>query len=163
MRKLSAAIVVAATALATAPGCGGTKPTGRLSGTIKYEGQPVSVGSITVVSADAKENAVGRVNASGDYVVENAPAGKVKIAFNYHVVADPNAKISGQKDLSKMKDQMKDKGPSGSEPELTEAQRKAAKLLATLPEKYRSWQNSGLETEVIANQDNTYNIEMKAK
>jgi hypothetical protein len=45
-------------------------------------------------------------------------------------------------------------------PELTEEQRKVAKALMDLPGKYRSWQQSGLETTVEANQDNTYNIEM---
>ena len=150
-------------------GCSSGTPTGKLSGTVSFDKKPVNVGRLTVVTEDGKNPISTWVKVDGTYVFEQAPVGKVKLAYDLPQMDDsnqnqlpPDKKGGGPKDMGGMKDKLPP-SPEGKE-SLTDEQRKMAKLLETsLPPHYRSWQNSGLTATVEAGKDNTYEVVMKPK
>src|SRR5205823_876 len=110
------------------------------------------------------------LHGDGTYSLEKAPVGTVRIAFQTFqarnsegVKPDPNAKKLPAEITSKMNKMKKEGGDAVDRPGLTEDQKKSALALRNLPERYSSWEKSGLTTTVAANADNNYDIVMTAK
>lgn len=60
-------------------GCAEEKPSGLVSGTVKYKGMPLRSGNINFLSTTGAA-AIARINDSGDYTVEGSlPAGEYRV------------------------------------------------------------------------------------
>ena len=133
--------------LAVFSGCsgGGTFPTGEVSGTVKYKGEPISLGKITFISTAGTGNfGTGIIN-DGSYTVK-APLGPCKIEIQLQTDENKYAVTPQQMKMikSKMK-AMREKGMNVPD-EPTQLKRTTIKL----PEKYKFADISGLGFEVQA-------------
>lgn len=62
-------------------GCGTDQPrTTPLTGTVTYLGKPVTAGFLVLATEDGKQTATGSLTKEGQYEINNAPLGKVKVA-----------------------------------------------------------------------------------
>ena len=123
--------------LILASGCGGG--TGSLSGTITYQGQPLRMGTVSVVGGDGIIRA-GTIQDDGTYTVTDVATGSVKIAVTSQ---DP----SEQKVAAK--------GPSG---EVANHSNDGLKWFA-IPDKYGDFEQSGL-TFPLQRGTNGFSIEL---
>jgi hypothetical protein len=80
-------------------GCGAA-PTGDVSGTVAYDGQPIEHGYITFVPADGKGVTAGGEIVAGKYSASKVPIGKAKITVSAiketakkRMYDDPNAPL----------------------------------------------------------------------
>jgi hypothetical protein len=107
-------------------GCKGEPPTGDVSGTISFDGQPIEQGTITFTPADGKGPTAGGSITAGNYMAPKVPVGTSKVT------------ISGVKSTGKKK--MYDDA--------------AAPLVQTsaemLPPKYSDVKQTTLQYEVVA-------------
>jgi hypothetical protein len=69
--------ILAAIAALTLVGCGGR---GDVSGTVRFNGKPLSTGRITFVGPDQRDGVYSLILTDGSYKVTGCPAGPVKIA-----------------------------------------------------------------------------------
>ena len=77
-----------------ATGCGSGGPTmGRVSGTVKVDGQPLTKGTVTFISTDAQRpNATGAIDSSGGYTLQTTEPGDGAVVGTYNVaISDVDA------------------------------------------------------------------------
>jgi hypothetical protein len=111
--------------------CSGCGPGhGDLSGKVSFNGQPVRVGSVVVLPADNMPRSV--LIEDGTYTVRNLPAGSVKLAVNS---PDPLLQRSAGRNAA-----------ARQKAEAAAAVR--AEKWFPIPEKYASFEQSGLSCEV---------------
>jgi hypothetical protein len=115
-----------------------------VSGTVKYKGEPLSIGRINFIPAP--ENKTGRP-AYGD--IENGAYTLTTVANNdgafpgaYNVTVDAR-----EVDMSKVHAVQEKQGGAGRQDDVIKATRKAKKLI---PDKYRAEATSGLKAQVKA-------------
>src|SRR5688572_13984400 len=61
-------------------GCGPAGPvTTPVSGTVTYQAKPVTAGFVVLVTEDGKQTATGSLTKDGQFEINNAPVGKVKV------------------------------------------------------------------------------------
>jgi hypothetical protein len=66
-------------AMLGAVGC--AEPTGRITGTVSYEGQPLPGGRVTFLcDGEGRPVVGGRISESGTYDISNLPAGKARVS-----------------------------------------------------------------------------------
>src|SRR5439155_10082039 len=94
--------------LAACLGCGSRSgrsyPTGEVSGTVLYKGQPLSQGKITFISTGAAGDSGTGDIIDGKYSVPNAPAGMCQIEI--HIQTNENLYAVNPQQLKMMKAQM---------------------------------------------------------
>jgi hypothetical protein len=135
-------------ALAAFSGCSGggerTFPTGEVSGTIKYKGEPISQGKVTFISKGGTGDFGSGAITDGAYTVK-APQGLCKIEIQIQSDENKYAVTPEQMKMikSKMK-QMKDQGMNVPD----EPPQLAKRPTVDLPQKYKIADQSGLEFEV---------------
>jgi hypothetical protein len=66
--------------LATAAGCRDARRTGKVTGRVTLDGQPLSRGAVVFMSEDGSYTDSARIRASGDYEVPAAQVGMAKVA-----------------------------------------------------------------------------------
>lgn len=119
-------------------GCGSAGQTGKLTGKVTFEGEPVTEGAVLFVSDSA--SSVGQTNllSDGSYRFEigkdGLMPGDYAVAILPPMIRTPDTPTS----------------PGGEEP----------KPVENIPQKYRSTTRSGLTTQVTTG-DNVFNVEMK--
>jgi hypothetical protein len=121
-----------------------TFPTGEVSGTVKYKGQPISLGKITFISKGGTGDfGTGAIN-DGAYTVK-APLGPCKIEVQMQ--SDENKNTVSPQQLKMIKAKMKAMRDQGMKvpDELPQVTKRTA---VNLPEKYKFADRSGLELEV---------------
>ena len=117
-------------------GCGASgPPTATVSGTVKYRGQPLTTGIVTVQN-DQGQSGAAQIQADGSYKITNAPLGANKAAVAVLPAAPSGAKIAS----------------AGAPP------RSAAPAIK-LPPQYSDPARSGLSIDVKGNQ--TFDIDLK--
>jgi hypothetical protein len=133
LRKVSVAVGVALTGMALLTGCGrsATHPTVSVSGTVKYNGQPVSGGFIVFQNLQAGVTQSAPLGPDGKYSIPMIPPGEYQVFFS-------------------------DPAPPGPE----EAEAGATRQALAIPSKYKSASSSGL-TAKVSNRDNTYDLDLK--
>jgi hypothetical protein len=133
--------------LALALGCsksGHNYPTGEVSGTVKYKGEPISQGKIMFLSTGQDGYfATGQIT-DGKYNVPDAPAGKCRIEIQpqskENVGAIPPQQMRMAKaQLAKMKAEGK---------QVPDELQKTKRPTVDFPKKYMTAQTSGLEMDV---------------
>jgi hypothetical protein len=75
---LRPSLVLALLAALAAVGCGGGKPTVR--GKVTYRGTPLTMGNVTLFSADGKIVKTAQIQEDGTYQIPDAPTGHVLAA-----------------------------------------------------------------------------------
>jgi hypothetical protein len=130
--------------LAVFSGCSRGFPTGEVSGTVKYKGEPISLGKITFISTDGTGHFGTAIINDGAYTIK-APLGPCKIELQIQSDENKYAVTPQQMQMikSKMK-QMKDQGIEVPN-ELPQVTRRPT---IKLPEKYKFADKSGLEFDV---------------
>jgi hypothetical protein len=76
-------------------GCGSGGPTmGRVSGTVKVDGQPLTRGTVTFIATDSKNpNATGALDSSGRYSLQTTEPGDGAVVGSYKVaISDGDSK-----------------------------------------------------------------------
>src|SRR4051794_39512672 len=70
-----------------ATGCGSGGPAmGRVSGTVKVDGQPLTKGTVTFVSTDGQRpNATGAIDSNGNYTLQTTEPGDGAVVGSYKV------------------------------------------------------------------------------
>lgn len=70
-----------------ATGCGSGGPTmGRVSGTVKVDGQPLTKGTVTFIATDSQRpNATGTISSSGTYTLQTTEPGDGAVVGAYKV------------------------------------------------------------------------------
>jgi hypothetical protein len=70
-----------------ATGCGASGPTmGRVSGTVKVDGQPLTKGTVTFIATDGQRpNATGTISSSGTYTLQTTEPGDGAVVGSYKV------------------------------------------------------------------------------
>jgi hypothetical protein len=119
--------------LAVAAGGCGRKTTATVRGKVTYQGTPLTMGSVVMVSEDGKISARGQIQSDGTYQIANAPTGKVKVG----VANPPPIGAPGGQPLS----------GSPNDPETKQAAALAAKYVPS-PDIYTNPEKSGLSYEV---------------
>jgi hypothetical protein len=79
-----------------ATGCGSGGPTmGRVSGTVKVDGQPLTKGTVTFIATDGKNpNATGAIDSSGRYTLQTTEPGDGAVVGSYKVaISDVDADV----------------------------------------------------------------------
>lgn len=68
-------------------GCGGGGPSmGRVSGTVKLDGKPLTKGTVTFIATDGKNpNATGAIDSSGKYTLQTTEPGDGAVVGSYKV------------------------------------------------------------------------------
>jgi hypothetical protein len=125
--------------LAVAAGC--ARPTGTVSGTVTYNGQALSVGTVTFVPQEGPAQ-VCSIEPDGRYTVRKVPVGPCNIS----VVAGPPSRGMWNLDEKKMVD--------GS-PATKQSPRSIR-----IPPRYQDPNQSGL-TCMVQRGDNSYDINLK--
>lgn len=119
-------------------GCGASVdevPTGTVSGTVQFDGKPLSGARVNFTSGTAGAGAYADLQQDGSYsITESIPAGDYKIYLSSPGLGDAPPSESGNQEL---KDALKD-----------------------VPQKYQSDQSTDLQT-VIKEGENTFNIDLK--
>lgn len=132
--------------LAVFVGCsgGGTFPTGEVSGTIKYKGEPISLGKITFISTDGTGHfGTGIIN-DGSYTAR-APVGLCKIELQ--IQSDENKYAIPPQQMKMIKAKMKAMKEQGKNvPD--EPPQATKRMTHDLPDKYKFADKSGLEFKV---------------
>jgi hypothetical protein len=100
IRSRAARWAAAALLLALAAGCGGPRT---VSGTVSYNGKPLTRGQISFVGSGGK-SASGTINADGTYVVTDVPAGEVTATVvSYYVEGEAKFGLTPLKSAPPMK------------------------------------------------------------
>jgi hypothetical protein len=131
--------------LAVFSGCSGgqTFPTGEVSGTVKYKGEPISLGKITFISTGREGNFGSAIINDGSYTVK-APLGPCRIEIQ--VQSDENKYAVSPQQMKMIKSKMKAMKEKGMNvPD--EPPQVAKRTTVNLPEKYKFADKSGLEFE----------------
>ena len=131
--------------LAVSSGCSsGTFPTGEVSGTVKFKGEPISQGKITFISTDGTGNFGSDIINDGLYKIK-APLGLCKIEIQ--VQSDENKYAVSAQQMKMIKAKMKAMKAQGMNvPDEPPQAMKGPKI--NLPEKYKVADQSGLEFDV---------------
>jgi hypothetical protein len=126
---------------------GRTYPTGEVSGTVKYKGQPIGQGKITFMSTGAAADFATGDIVDGQYTVTNAPAGKCQIEIQMQT--DENRGAIPPMMMKMMKSKMAQAKAQGTQvPDEEQALKLAKKSTFDLPAKYKNVKTSGLELDV---------------
>ena len=157
---LTRAVILMAASL-LAGGCGTS--TGTVTGKVRYNGKPLSHGSVSFLPESGKGAFVARIKEDGSYTIEKVPAGKVKIVVN------AGASSRGDPREAMMQQAMKSNGI-----ELSEEARKSmpstfkdaakgpqpSRPIISIPKRYSDPEKSGLELTVTGGPQ-THDIELK--
>lgn len=60
-------------------GCEAQRPTARVSGRVLLDGKPLKEGAVVLMADDGSYQDCARIRPKGDFLVEAAPVGKVKV------------------------------------------------------------------------------------
>jgi hypothetical protein len=150
------ALSTTAVVLLALVGCSSELPTGDVSGTVSFKGQPIPLGRITFLADDGRE-AFGGIT-DGQYSVPNAPTGPVRIGISSIVTlatpiasAQPGRSQAARRSMRGLAPVGKDSDPSG---------KTASKPGLKIPDKYGSPKNSGLTFQVEKGTQ-THDIDLK--
>jgi hypothetical protein len=139
---------VAALSGCSGGGGGRTFPTGEVSGTVKYNGEPIPQGKITFIGTETGDFAWAPIN-NGSYTVK-APLGMCKIEIQ--IQSDENKFAIPPQQMGMAKAKMKELRDKGMN--VPDLPGEAKKTTINLPEKYTSAASSGLTFEVQAGTQN---------
>jgi hypothetical protein len=134
-------------------GCGASRPAGaKVTGAVTVNGKPLPGGSVFMESEDGKLSDTGPIDDNGNYVVANAPLGKVRIALLLPEPPPPAPPAL--------------KGDAGKGPKLPDdvkgaISKELAAILPKVPAKYKKAADSGLTFEVKNVATQTYDIPIK--
>ncbi|WP_339747013.1 hypothetical protein [uncultured Rubinisphaera sp.] len=121
-------------------GCGGggpKGPSGTVSGTVTYQGQPVTEGVVNIFNTQSSEGGQGQIKSDGSYQI-STPSSQVPVGEYDVYVVPPTVTTPDSAD-----------GPGGEE----------YKVVENIPDKYRSSSTSGLKVTVNEG-SNPFNISM---
>jgi hypothetical protein len=122
-------------------GCGGGK--GEVSGTVTYQGKPVTIGTVTFLDANTNQALASSAIIRGKYAMAKVPAGLVKVL----VTVPPPPPPGGERirlSLKKVKEEQKKKATlKDSAPPPDESGGQPVPQF-TIPAKYGSPDQSGL-------------------
>ena len=147
-----ALVLVAVFCLLVFGGCSQGPPTAEVSGSVKFQGKPLSAGRVSLLSDD------GRVEWSvikdGQYSTKQAPTGTIKVGIEpggmiNSLAANPKFKRMG----GMMKSAEEQGHKVGS---VTNPDKEAVKI----PSKYLDPQKSGFSFEVKPGEKKTFNIDI---
>jgi hypothetical protein len=158
--RLTRALILLCVGL-LAGGCGPS--TGTVTGKVRYNGKPLSSGSVSFLPESGKGSFGARIKEDGSYTIEKVPAGKVKIVVN---LGKP-----GGNDRQKA---MMQQAMKSNKIELSEEARKSmpstfkdaaegpqpSGSVTSIPKRYSDPDQSGLELTVTGGQQ-THDIELK--
>jgi hypothetical protein len=154
LRPLS---VLAASLIVFFVGCSGEAPTAKVSGTIKFNGELISNGTITFHSDDGSGRFASGTIRDGKYVVENAPVGPTKVqisgGFGENQALQPRGRSSpeGMKQMAAAA--MRAQGKEVDLPGKTERAR-------SIPVKYNNPDVSKLTYEVRDDNDQDFSLDL---
>jgi hypothetical protein len=129
-----------------------TYPSGNVSGTVSYKGEPIAKGAITFISTGpAGDVATGGIT-NGVYNVHDAPVGECKIQILVQGESSGTGSTRPENQMKMMKGQMKMARDSGmqipDDVKMEAAPKKKKKTPSAFPEKYTNADLSGLKYEV---------------
>jgi hypothetical protein len=130
------------------PGCG--KNVAKVTGTIKYDGKDLPVGTVAIYG-EGDKFASGGIE-DGKYTVMNAPVGDVKIAVTVPTDASASG-TEGSRSPGQMKDASQVKDMQG---------KTAMKKPLPIPPIYSDKEKSGITT-TLKKGNNTFDIDMPKK
>ena len=133
MRQLLLGILTIALA-----GCGGPVNTGILTGTVSYQGEPLTSGTV-LVKADDGRAGNANIHEDGTYRIETAPAGAVKLAV---MTFPPSPAVV----------------PPNTDPKTI---KQPSLKYTKLPEHYHDFATAGLSTTVEAGKENHFDVHLK--
>jgi hypothetical protein len=137
-------------------GCTETSTPSKLSGTVKYRGNPVTAGTISLT---AKEGGVYTIaiNSDGTYAGADLPAGELAVAIETETANPKNRRSPDQYGGTRGKGQTSSPAP-GNTPGAENAS--AAGAYVKIPSKYAKKETSGLSVTVNKGA-NTKDFELK--
>jgi hypothetical protein len=143
------------------PGCGQKEPpTGEVSGTVTFKGQPLPEGMITFVNAEEGRSGSGAVK-DGTYTCPNAPVGLcgIEVVVNIPRVASASAPNMEKRMRAKLQ-RARERGAEVPDPESFEIPKPEKSNAIPIPRKYANSKTSGLSLTVVEGQQ-THDIELK--
>lgn len=148
---LFAAAVAAAVVF---PGCGGDVPRGRVHGTLKFQGKPLTGATVVFLASDNKTHVVD-VKADGSYEVSGVARGPVKVSVQ---PAAPRSAVKGEFDRP-LSSQAKgvDDEKAGKEPVAPPAPKAGAPAVGA---QYADADKSGLTFE-LKEADQEWSVDLK--
>ena len=147
-----AAAVLAAVALS---GCGDV-PRGRLHGTVKYQGKPLTGATVIFLAKDNKTH-VARLKSDGTYDVSGVALGPIKVSVQADLPAvSPKAESFGSAVSSQGKGVSDEKAGKAPVPPITEKAAGGARL----PTHYADADKSGLSFE-LKDADQEWSVDLK--
>jgi hypothetical protein len=156
--------VVMTTVLLTAPGCG--KPVGKLSGTVKHNGELVEVGMVTAVNENGEPVGSTTIQQGGTYTMIDLPPGPVTlVVLTYGLDGEPVGSAAFHDPIPKA---TRIRAPADTVQEsekaaLPESVVKARERLKPIPLKYATAQTSDLKVTVVKAEATTFDIEMSGQ
>jgi hypothetical protein len=153
---LFAATVLAAVALT---GCGDV-PRGRLHGTVKYQGKPLTGATVIFLAGDNKTH-LAKLKPDGTYDVSGVALGTIKVSIQQDLPevaskADPRSAASRSQSKSDVTDEKAAKAPAAPPPPAPEK----TDWKHRLPVQYADAEKSGLTFE-LKESDQDWSVDLK--
>jgi hypothetical protein len=145
-------------------GCGPSRvPTAKLSGTVTLDGKKIMTGQVRAVAEDGKYATTADINDDGEYLIQNAPVGPVKIAVAVMESASlptvpPEMKDKEDEFFKNFFKDQKDKVKIATGADLKK-QAARQESVRKLPKKYADHKASGL-TATVESGGTTYDIKL---
>jgi hypothetical protein len=156
-RRAGLVCLVLGLAIVGLPGCGQGK--GSVSGTVKYNGQPLKFGTVQIESSAGSVH-FGTINSDGTYSVDDVPSGPARVAVS---AVDENAVVKAAQDLSAKSrgglGRLGKKGGAGA-PQTGNVVAADDPGFSAIPVHYSDFAQSGLTVEVNSGKT-SYDIELQ--
>ncbi len=141
----------------TIMGCGpGRFPGAKVTGTVTVDGKPLPAGSVLMESADGKFNDSGPINSSGEFTVDNAPLGKVKVCLllpAVFAVDDPKGPKTALPENKK----------APHEEHVQKMPKETSTLLSKVPAEYKEIKTTKVTFEVQSGSNSPLEIAIKTR
>jgi hypothetical protein len=144
-----------------AGGCGPS--TGTVTGKVRYNGKPLSSGSVSFLPESGRGSFGARIKEDGSYTIEKVPVGKVKIVVNLGKSRGNNPRRAMMHQAMKsnkveLSEEARKSMPSTFKDAAESPQPSA--WVTSIPKRYSDPDQSGLELTVTGGQQ-THDIELK--
>ena len=134
-------------------GCGPAGPlTTPVVGTVRHQAKPVTAGFVVLVTEDGKQTATGSLTKEGQFEINNAPLGKVKVVVQTEMFKG----FQGAKDMTGGRQQ----APPGKIGSFSDVASNVPGPYRAIPPKYERPETSDYFVTIEAGQ-RTLNLELK--